>query len=183
MAVYSCKNRLYTADLIFVLAGRERRKQHGLELFRQRLAPRILLSVARFEIRNFYKLPLPVPLNLTKLAFDVPPPQRHFFVFFENQKVQVEHIRPRRFGTLTEITSLARWLETRPEIKSLLIVSSNAHLRRVRMCCQSSLGASINIAFIAAPEMFSGKRPFKSTKADFIEMFKVIVYWVMLKFR
>jgi len=181
--VYLSKKDPPSADLIFVLAGREYRKHHGLELLHQGLAPRILFSVARFEIRSFSKLSLPVPLDLLTLAFDVPPPERHFFVFFESQRVQVERICPRRFGTLTEIKSLARWLEAHPEIHSLLIISSDSHLRRIRMCCRSLLGARLKIALIAAPEISSGKRMPESTITAIVEMLKAILYRVILTLR
>ena len=75
------------ADLIFVLAGRMHRKECALELFREGLAPRILLSVGRFEIRRFSKMALPASLDLLKLAQAVPPSQRHYFVFFEGEEV------------------------------------------------------------------------------------------------
>jgi hypothetical protein len=169
-----------SADLIFVLAGRENRKQFGLELYNQGLAPRILFSVARFEIRRFSKLSLPVPLDLLEMASDVPPPQRHYFVLFDGQRVQVEHVWPGRFGTLTEIESLVRWLESHPKIQSLLIISSDTHLRRIRLCCQSLLGAGFKSALIAAPDTSSGERKPESTTAAFIEMFKVLLYWAIL---
>jgi hypothetical protein len=137
--------------MIFVLAGRVSRKEYGLELFRQGLSPRILFSVARFEIRRFSKMPLPVPLDLLKLAQGFVPPLRHFFVLFEKDTVQVEHVRPGRFGTLTEIASLARWLNANPQIHSLLIVSSTTHLRRLRLCCRSLLGAKYAFSLIPAP--------------------------------
>jgi hypothetical protein len=166
-----------------VLAGRENRKQYGLELFHQGLAPRILFSVARFEIRRFSKLSLPVPLDLLEVASDVPPPLRHFFVLFGGQRVQVEHVRPGRFGTLTEIESLVRWLEGHQKIHSLLIISSDSHLRRIRMCCQSLLGASFKIALIAAPDPSSEEGQSESTTAVFVEMLKVLLYWAILGLR
>jgi hypothetical protein len=183
MNAHLCKNSQRSADLIFVLAGRENRKQHGLELFRKGLAPRILFSVSRFEIRRFSTLSLPIPLDLLKLAFDVPPPQRHFFVFFEGQRVGVEHVRPRRFGTLTEIESLANWLQSHPEIHSLLIISNDTHLRRIRMCCQSCLGAGFKIALMAAPEVSSRNRKSESTIAVLVEVLKGVLYWAILRLR
>lgn len=183
MTTHLNKNPLLSADLIFVLAGRENRKQYGLELFRQGLAPRILFSVARFEIRRFSRLSLPVPFDLLSVALDVPPTQRHYFVLFEGQTVQVEHVRPGRFGTLTEIESLACWLDGRPKIHSLLIISSDTHLRRIRICCQSLLGASFKIAPIAAPDTSSGQRKSESTAAILVEMLKTLVYWAILELR
>ena len=65
------------ADLIFILAGQMSRKDFALQLFREGLAPRLLFSVGRFEIRRFSKLALPIGLDLLKLAQHLPPPQRH----------------------------------------------------------------------------------------------------------
>ncbi len=190
-----------STDLIFVLAGRVHRKEYALELFRQGLAPRILLSVGRFEIRRFSKMALPVPLDLLKVAQEVPPPQRHYFVFFEGQQVRAEHVPPGRFGTLTEIAALARWLEANPLIRSLLIVSSDSHLRRIRMCCRALFKGSEAVAFVAAPltppfQPILGSAAVQqgsslgeegvdlsSLKDDLWEMFKLAIYWVLLKFR
>src|SRR5882724_9770812 len=116
------------AELIFVLAGHMSRKDYALQLFREGLAPRLLFSVGRFEIRRFSKMALPVPLDLLKLAQDVPPPQRHYFVFFQDQQVRVERVKPGRFGTLMEIETLARWLIENPNIRSVLVISSDTHL-------------------------------------------------------
>ena len=177
-----------SADAIFVLAGRENRKQYALELFHQGLAPRILLSVARFEIRRFSKLQLPVPLDLLKIAGDVPPPERHFFVLFEDGGVEVKHVRPKRFGTLTEIESLARWLHKNPRISSLLIISTGTHLRRIRLCCQALLAKDVDVTLIAAPDSpsganTSGDSAIKGTGTALIELSKVLLYSVLLVFR
>jgi uncharacterized SAM-binding protein YcdF (DUF218 family) len=190
-----------SADLIFVLAGKVHRKEYALELLRQGLASRILFSVGRFEIRRFSKMGLPVPLDLLKLAQEVLPPQRHYFAFFQGQEVRVEHVLPGRFGTLTEIDALAQWLSRNPEIRSVLIVSSDSHLRRIRMCCRTLLNANVELAFLAAPlpsseesalatadpqqdhlqpEESSG---FESAKGDLLELFKLVIYWVLLKIR
>jgi hypothetical protein len=172
-----------SADLIFVVAGRENRKEYGLELFRQGLASKVLLSVARYEIRRFSQLSLPVNLELLKVASDVPPPQRHFFVLFEDKRAQVEHVRPGRFGTLTEIAALARWLEDHPQIHSILIISSDTHLGRIRICCQSLLSPSLEIALIAAPDTSFGKRKFEFPTAVMVERMKRLLYWAILGLR
>lgn len=184
----SCADPLCPADMIFVLAGRLSRKEYGLEIFHGGLAPSILFSIARFEIRRFSKMPLPVPLDLLKLAQDFPPPHRHFFVLFEGRNVQVEHILPGRFGTLTEIESLARWLKINPRIHSVLIISSTTHLRRLRLCCRSLLGAKYALALAAAPSSSSSSEEepqdaTRSTVAALLELFKVLLYWTLLKFR
>ena len=174
---------LRTADLLFVLAGRKNRMACGLKLFHQELAPRMLLSIDRFDIRRFSELSLPVPVDLLKLAHDVPPPERHFFVLFESKSVQVRHVLPGRFGTLTEIESLANWLNDYPEIHSLLIISSASHLRRIRMCCQSLLDPRCQIRLIAAPDAFSGQQESESMTAVVVETLKVLLYWIILRLR
>jgi uncharacterized SAM-binding protein YcdF (DUF218 family) len=172
-----------SADLIFVLAGRVCRKEYALDLFHQGLAPGILFSVGRFEIRRFSKMDLPVPLDLLKLAQEVPPAQRHYFAFFEGQQVRTQHVLPRRFGTLTEIDALARWLSEHQDIGSVLIVSSDTHLRRIRMCCRSLLSPKMRLAFLAAPFKADGNSAFASAKEALMELFKLAIYWVLLKIR
>ena len=184
----SSANRVRPADLIFVLAGQVSRKDYALQLFRQGLAPRLLFSVGRFEIRRFSKMALPIQLDLLKLAQDVPPPRRHFFVLFQGTECHVEHVQPKRFGTLTEITSLARWLCANPEVQSLLLISNEAHLRRIRMCCQSLLPRGVEVALLAVPNSFSDSADqqsiaLKSTSSDLLEFLKVLVYRVLLTLR
>jgi hypothetical protein len=176
------------ADLIFVLAGRVHRKEYALELFRQGLAPRLLFSVGRYEIRRFSKMPLPVPLDLLKMAQDVPPPQRHYFVFFRDQEARVEHVPPRRFGTLMEIETLAWWLSESPNIRSVLVISSDTHLRRIRLCCRFLLDPKTELTFLAAPlplpeqsGSVTTERPEK--QPDLLELFKLGLYWLLLKIR
>jgi hypothetical protein len=177
------------------------RKEYALELFHQGLAPRLLFSVGRFEIRRFSKMPLPVPLDLLKIAQEVPPPERHYFVSFDGQDVHVEHVLPGRFGTLTEIAALGRWLDANPTIRSVLVISSAGHLRRVHMCCRSMLKTETKLAYLAAPVDLSepsvpetvgvlaeqnlpdeGVDP-PSVKQDLLELFKLAIHWVLVKLR
>jgi hypothetical protein len=164
------------------------RKDYALELFRQQLAPRLLFSVGRFEIRRFSKMSLPVPLDLLKLAQEIPPVQRHYFVLFEGQNVQVQHVLPARFGTLTEITLLARWLDAHPVVRSLLIVSDASHLRRLRLCCRSLLDPLLDCAFVGVPDSYSSagieeESALRRTTADFVEVLKIFLYWPLLRLR
>lgn len=141
-----------SADLIFVLAGLESRKAFALELFQSRLAPRILFSVGRYEIRRFANLALPQHLDLLQIAQSVRPPLRHYFVYFADQKFEVRRILASGLGTMREIEALALWLETHPGITSLLIVSSDSHLRRVRLSCRVLLPRSVIFRLLAVPE-------------------------------
>lgn len=157
-----------------------------MRLLREGLAPRLLFSVGRFEIRRFSKMALPVPLDLLKLAHEVPPPQRHYFVFFRGQDVEVEHVPPSRFGTLREIKALAHWLTSHPDIRSILVVSSDTHLRRIRLCCRTLLSAEVELAFLATPSP-EATHPqanpslFAATKEELRELFKLAIYWVLLR--
>jgi len=138
-------------DAIFVLAGVRERKAYGLELYREGLAPRVLLSVGRFDIRRLPQLELPVPLDLLSAVQTVPPPERHFFVEFDANGVRFEKTRVGRFGTLAEIRALAQWCEKNPEVESLVVISSEYHLRRVRMCCRALLPKRVQCAFVQTP--------------------------------
>jgi uncharacterized SAM-binding protein YcdF (DUF218 family) len=173
------------ADLIFVLDGHMSRKHYALELFREGLAPRLLFSVSRFEIRRFSKMPLPSPLDLLKLAQDLPPRQRHYFVFFQGKECRVGHVQPRRLGTLTEIAALARWLAANPEVQSLLLISNGTHLRRIRMSCQSLFPPGLQVTLLPVPNSFldpAGPQSsaMQSTLSDLLELFKIIAYRVLL---
>ena len=183
MTIHLRKGLPQSADVIFVLAGREYRKQYGLELFKQGLAPMILFSVSRFEIRRFSKMPLPIPLDLLKLASNVPPPMRHFFVLFEGPKVEVSYVRPRRFGTLTEIESLLRWLGHHQDVRSVVLISSQSHLRRVGMCCRSLLSEDLDLSLTSPPVQPPSVRYSHRLAAVFSEAFKTLAYWVVLALR
>jgi len=171
------------ADLIFVLAGRDYRKQYALHLFEQGLTPKVLFSVSRFEIRRFSTLPLPAPLDLLKLASDIPPPQRHFFVLFERSNVQVIYVRPRRFGTLTEIEALSRWLQDHPEVHSVVLISSRSHLPRIRLCCRFLFSGDLKIYLTSPPVQPTGAGFANRFTAAFVESLKTLAYWLMLTFR
>jgi len=157
---------LAPADLIFAIAGRPQRKVHALELFRSGYAPRLLLSFGQFELREARELDLPAPVDLVAAAKAIPAPQRHFFVLFDGAGAHVEPVRRRRFGTWNELCALACWLAPRPEIRSLLIVSDGAHLRRVRMCCRALLPEQLQLRFLAVPDGSQTQQRAGSRHAD-----------------
>ena len=171
------------ADLIFVLAGRVVRKEYGFELLQQGRANQILLSVGRFEIRRFSQMPLPVPLDLLTIARTVPPPHRHYFVHFHDGAVEVQHIPLGRLGTLTEVRAFAGWLVQHPDIQSVLIVSSGAHLRRIRLCCRAFLPRSWNLSFVGAPTTAEDPSARPSLLEDLRELTKLSLYSILLKLR
>ncbi len=138
-------------DLIFALAGRQSRKLYALELFCQGVGRNLLLSVGRYEIRKFAQLSWPAEIDLAGVAAPTPAAVRHYFVSWESGKSEVELICRGRFGTLSEIRALAAWLQRRPDIRSLVIVSSGPHLRRVRACCRTLLPERLQVVFLATP--------------------------------
>jgi hypothetical protein len=121
------------SDLVVVLSGRPERKPYGLRLFREGLAPRLILSVGRFEVRQIASLGLE-DMGLRQLAQRIPADQRHFFVDFrgDSRRAVVAPLRGR--GTFGELRSLVGYLNDEP-LNSLAIVSTSIHLRRVRFCC------------------------------------------------
>jgi hypothetical protein len=205
--------QLSKADLIFVLAGRAVRKRFALGLFRDGVAPRLLFSVARFEVRGFRELALPVAFDLLPIAQEIPAPKRHFFVLFGEGEPRVERIAVRRFGTLREIEGLSAYLTRRREIRSVIVVTSAVHGRRVALCCRVLLPPYVKFQMVAVPRIKGGDRgtgydagggareptrtadarlkPAATTKPEprasvlefAAEMVKLGVYWVMLFFR
>jgi hypothetical protein len=178
-----------SSDLIFVLAGRAVRKRFALQLFRDGVAPRLLFSVARFEVRGFRELALPVALDLLPIAQQIPAPERHFFVLFGEGEPQVERIAVRRFGTLREIEALAGYLSRQGEIRSVIIVTSAVHARRVGLCCRVLLPRDLKFQMIAVPRLRTGgsdvnvAEPRASLLESVTELVKLGVYRVMLTFR
>ena len=165
-------------DAIFVLAGARDRKSFGLELYRKGSAPRIVLSVGRFEIRRLPEVGLPAPLDLLSVAQAVPPPERHYFVEFDASGVKFEKTRVGRYGTLSEIEELAKWCERNREVTRLMVVSSGYHLRRVRMCCNALLPKGVQLVFVRAV-----KGSEASLVRSILEVFKLVWYRAMLAFR
>ena len=133
-----CEDPASTADAIFVLAGRQSRKLHGLQLYRAGEAKELLLSVGRYEVRRVRALPKPWGPDLVPWASALPGRERHFFLLFRNGCVTAKLAPLGRFGTMREIRGLRDHLNGQTTA-SLLIVSSGFHLRRIRLCCRRML--------------------------------------------
>jgi hypothetical protein len=176
------------SDLIFVLAGDDARKRHGLKLFRDHAAKRIILSTGRFEIRRLSQLSLPAPIDLLTLAAPIPPEQRHFFVCFEENGVSAERIPLKRFGTLSEVEALALWLANRSHILSVTIISTRFHLPRIAMCCKALLPQGIHFSLIPTPELDSSGQWYSFRKVRVFltegtkELVKILAYWFLLSY-
>lgn len=145
-----------SADVIFVLAGRPERKIYGLELYRQSFARRIILSVGRFEVRATGQLGFE-DLKLRELAAATPPHQRHFFVEISSESRTVIPARIQQVGTYGELSALACYLE-RETVRSLILVSTSIHLRRVKWCCEKVGLSEMEIFYVPVPEDASSFR-------------------------
>jgi hypothetical protein len=145
------------SDVIFVLAGRPERKVYGLQLLHQGIAPRLILSVGRFEVRRMDGLGFK-HLNLRELTSRLPPGQRHFFIDIVGDSRRVVVRSDAGKGTYAELLSLSRYLEP-DRVNSLLLVSTSVHLGRVRHYCERIASLSDKkIRYVPVPEDLSSFR-------------------------
>jgi hypothetical protein len=150
-------------------------------------ASTLLLSVARFEIRSFSKLELPSSsLDLLAIASTTPPELRHYFVTVGPGPVEAKRIDRGRFGTRREIMALSDWLREHPDIRSVMVVSSAFHLRRVRMCCRGLLPEGMEVNFVAVPEENLYLREHwwrdpSGRKLVLSELLKIVVYRLLCR--
>jgi hypothetical protein len=182
----------HKSNLIFVFAGRERRKLYALQLFQEGRAAALLLSVGRYEIRRFSQLPLPRPVDLLSLAAPIDPPLRHFFVTFTAEDVVAERVelaRFRRFGTMSEVQALRVWLGRHPEVREILVISDRSHRARADLCCRKLLPHGIQFAFLAVPDAIalaveqSRQQREGRVRYWFSEVAKLVVYWFVFAWR
>jgi len=150
-------------------------------LFQEGWAPTLLLSVGRFEIRRFSNLELPTSLDLLALASATEPRRRHYFVTFGSGTTSARSIALTPFGTLREILAFSEWLREKRGIRSVTMVSSGFHLKRVRMCCQRLLPNGTRLSFVAVPDEGRYLRAHwwqepKARKLILSEVLKVVVY-------
>jgi hypothetical protein len=125
-------DRVQSADLIFVMAGRMDRKQYGLELFRAGVAPRLVLSIARFEVSKMRTLQLPGVDELTTVRDRTHPDERHFFMKLDESGVSIEKAKLAYWNTYGEALGLRQLLETE-EARRVIVISTDVHLRRVAL--------------------------------------------------
>lgn len=137
------------SDCIFVFAGREERKRLGLKLYHEGFAPRLILSVGRFEWRRFADLGLPSDGGLVEMVQNVEPQRRHFFVELEADRAACRWIPRGRFGTLSEARALASILEA-SDAEKILVVSSGEHLRRCLLSLRTFLSARYQLVPVSS---------------------------------
>lgn len=148
------------ADLIFVMAGRMDRKHYGLELYRAGLAPRLVLSVGRFEVRKMNKVDFEHALveELIALRDKTRPDQRHFFVKLDASGASIERRSPPRWNTYGEILDLQHFLQA-GNARRVMVVSTDVHLRRVALTCARVFrGTPVEFLYCPVPSRFGSVR-------------------------
>lgn len=144
------------ADAIFVFAGRQERKEYGVALWRQGLAPVLILSIGRFEWRRVAALDLPDDGGLLPLVSATPAPERHFLLVLTPGGARARRVRRSRFGTATEAHALLD-AAAAEGLQSVLVVSTGPHLRRIRISLRR-IGprAGTRFVLVAVPEERTG---------------------------
>ena len=161
------------ADLIFVLAGRMDRKRHGLELYRAGVAPRLLLSVGRFEVSKMATVDFEGADDLIAQRNDLPPDQRHFFCEMNTTGHQIEHPQLPRWNTYGEILGLRGYLG-RQMPGRMIVISSDVHMRRVALTVAKVFhGIPLDARYCAVP---TDERRYLLKEA-----IKLAAYWVILR--
>ncbi len=175
---------LRPADVIFVLAGGQGRKRFGLRLLQEGWAGTLLLSVARFDIRRFSALKLPLTFDLRSIASATEPRRRHYFIATAANSIECRPIPVGRLGTLSEVIAFSNWLKANDTIRSAIIISSGFHLRRLRLCCRNILRDRLPVSFVARIEddrRTRGRWWRHSKMRDIVvyELFKIGIYAII----
>ncbi len=145
------------SDLIVVLGGRSERHLFGLQLWRSGLAPRLLLSIGRFDARRVAPS-LPEPSRFLDLVRATPPRQRHFFADYAADVSHYCVAQLSRRGTYPELQALASYLEPSAPA-TITIASTSIHLRRIRFCCRRiPFFQDRTIYYLPVPEEISSFR-------------------------
>ena len=145
-------------DLIFVLAGRMERKPYGLELYRSGVAPRLLLSIGRFEVSKMRTVDFASAAQLIAERDRTAPGDRHFFCEINAAGTRIESARLRRWNTYGEVLGLRKFLE-RDMPRIVMVVSTDVHLRRVAVAFDRVFrGAPLEVRYCPVPAGASSVR-------------------------
>lgn len=173
-------------DLIFVIAGRMDRKQYGIELYRAGFAPRLLLSIGRFEVSKMSALDFGAQDELITLRNRTAPGERHFFCEMRASGVKIDKISLRRWNTYGELLGLRECL-TCNDVRSLIIVSTDIHLRRIALTFEKVFREMpIKVLYCPVPDAYGSvrngswwRRP-KDRRFVTAEAMKLVGYWIIL---
>jgi hypothetical protein len=125
------------------------RKQYGLELYRAGIAPRLVLSVGRFEVSKMSRLEWEGFNELVALRERTRPDDRHFFVEVDPSGVHIEIAKLQRWNTYGEALGLRQLLEG-GSVGKVMIISTEIHLRRVAFTV-SRVFRDVPVKFVYCP--------------------------------
>jgi len=138
------------SDLIFVPAGRMERKAYALDLYRAGTAPRLLLSIGRFEVSKMARMGLDWAPELIALRDKTPPRERHFLVEVDASAVRITKPALLSWNTYGEVLGLREYVEG---CRRVLVVSTDVHLRRIRTVVQRAIrDRAIDVRYCPVPE-------------------------------
>jgi uncharacterized SAM-binding protein YcdF (DUF218 family) len=139
------------SDCIFVPAGNQERRIYGIKMWRFGYASQLILSVGPFEWQKLSELKLESDGGLQALVSQTPAKKKYFFLRLDRQETSCWLIRG-RLSTHSEAKALAEYVRKNP-VRSLLIVSSPVHMRRVSLSFRRALGKrDVRLTFVAVPE-------------------------------
>jgi uncharacterized SAM-binding protein YcdF (DUF218 family) len=167
------------ADCIFVMAGKQNRKAFGIKMWHIGYAAQLILSIGRFEWRKYKDLGLESDGGLESMVTQIPPPKRHFLIRLNSREAICTPVKPGYFGTYSEARNIAKYLRSMPA-RSLLVVSSPIHLRRVALAFRRSFRKSgVHLTFVGVPETASFDSPAARTTV-WVEFGKYLLYRIGL---
>jgi uncharacterized SAM-binding protein YcdF (DUF218 family) len=147
-----------SVDLIFVFAGRMERKRYGIELYQAGLAPRLLLSIGRFEVSKMRTVDFKSVEELISQRDRTAADERHFFCDINASGIRIEKPRLRRWNTYGEVLALRDFLE-RDLPRSVIVVSTDLHLRRIAVTFDRVFGdALLEVHYCPVPPLSSSVR-------------------------
>src|SRR5258706_14770044 len=108
------------------------RKPYGLELYRAGFAPRLLLSIGRFEVSKMRTIDYQSVDELIAQRDRTVPDERHFFCEMSANGTRIETLKLPQWNTYAEIVALREFLK--PDMpRSVMVISTDVHLRRIAM--------------------------------------------------
>jgi uncharacterized SAM-binding protein YcdF (DUF218 family) len=139
------------ADLIFVLAGKMERKLYGLHLYQAGLAPRLLLTVGRFEVSKMAGLPFEFLPELIAQRERTAPERRHFFCDVSADATRIRAVALPRWSTYGEALGLREYLAG-DSARDVIVVSTDIHLRRAAVTFEKVFaGAAVKFRYCPVP--------------------------------
>jgi len=128
------------------------RKQYGFQLYEAGLAPRLLLSVGRFEVSRMGALQFAAARELIAERNRTAPNQRHFFCEVDNCRTRISNPSLLRWNTYGEALGLREHLARDPA-ERVIVVSTDIHLRRVALAFGKVFrGSAVAFQYCPVPE-------------------------------